>query len=212
MGIKINDIYSRLINRGAVTRLANAMENGSSKNIKFARVSKEWIDFINLNREIAGQKPLSDRQIKAYIGALNKLGNHVGRNKYFKSYREAAQAAYDLVMNSDIEVFAGNIKEKRKDSKNTIVAGRTSQGGTIKSIAIADAPDGGTSLKDITPRRNAEIKNLRKYTEDLNNNNLVGGRKSPTSASNDKSWPGMRSFDARQAVNASIVTQKSKKV
>lgn len=210
--MNIDNIYSKLINRKAVDRLANGMKNGSNKDVKFARVSKEWIDFINLNREIVGQKPLTDRQIKAYIGALNKLGSHVGKNKYFKSYHEAAQAAYDLVMNFDIEVFAGNLKEKRKNSKNTIVAGRTSQGNTIKSIAIADAPDGGTSLKDITPRRNAEIKNLRKYTEDLVNNSLVGGRKSPTSASNDKSLPGMRSFDARQPVNTSIVPQKPKKV
>lgn len=210
--MNIDNIYSKLINRKAVDRLANSMKNGSNKDVRFARVSKEWIDFINLNREMVGQKPLTDRQIKAYIGALNKLGNHVGKNKYFKSYREAAQAAYDLVMNLDIEVFAGNAKEKRKDSKNTIVAGRTSRGETIKSIAIANAPDGGTSLKDITPRQDRTLKNLRTATEDLINNNLVGERRYPTSASSDNSLPGMRSIDARQAVNAPIVTQKSKKV
>lgn len=212
LGEVVDDTYSRLVNRKAVDRLANGMENGSNKDVKFARASKEWIDYVNSNRELAGQNPLTDRQTKAYIGALDKLGAHVGKNDYFKTYREAAQAAYDLVTSRDIEVFAGNTKKGREGSKNTIIAGKTTQGTTTKSIAVADAPDGGTSLKDITPRRDAEIKNLRKYTGDLIDNNLVGGRKSPTSASNDESLPGMRSFDALQVVNKPIVSQNAENV
>ena len=212
LGEVVDDTYSRLVNRKAVDRLANGMENGSNKDVKFARASKEWIDYVNSNRELAGQNPLTDRQTKAYIGALDKLGEHVGENKYFKSYRDAAQAAYDLVTGNKIEVFAGNMSEKRKDSKNTIVAGKTSQGSTTKSIAIANAPDGGTSLKDITPRQDRTLKNLRTATEDLINNNLVGERRYPTSASSDNSLPGMRSIDALQVVNKPIVSQNGENV
>ncbi len=180
------------------------MNGGTKGNTKFVRLTKETLNDINQVRQAQGMNPLTKRQVTAYEGAVNgHLQKHITDGTY-KTTKEAAQAAFNVLTSPDSKTIMADQTGKRSNIKDTLVAQETSDT-RGDSVALADAPDGGTSLKDITPRRNSWIKKESNATQRLLDNNLVGERH-PTSPLTYDSTAG-RSISSRQAVNTNSVSQ-----
>lgn len=153
----VDAMYSILINRGAIDRLAKALENvengtKSKKNITFVRITEEMLEEINIIRELQGQKTLTKRNVTAFSNTINKhLGKHI---REYGSARNVAQMAFYILTSSDVMIVPGD-----DGSKNTILATERSES-RVNSVVLGDSVDGKTSIKSVSPRTKNQIQRL----------------------------------------------------
>ena len=160
LGEVVDDTYSRLVNRKAVDRLANGIENGTDRDIRFARMSKEQLAKNNEIQNARGDQQFTKRQITAYKNAVNdNLNNRYVENPTAMTPRRVAEIAYDSVMNPQSEVLPGK-------GRNTVNVSKYSDNSYNGSV-LGRAQDGGTSLKSIEPRSQKEVGKMRQQKSDL---------------------------------------------
>lgn len=160
LGEVVDDAYSRLVNRRAVDRLANGIENGTDRDIRFARMSKEQLAKNNEIQNARGDQQFTKRQITAYKNAVNdNLNNRYVENPTAMTPRRVAEIAYDSVMNPQSEVLPGK-------GRNTVNVSKYSDNSYNGSV-LGRAQDGGTSLKSIEPRSQKEVGKMRQQKSDL---------------------------------------------
>ena len=160
LGEVVDDAYSRLVNRRAVDRLANGIENGTDRDIRFARMSKEQLAKNNEIQNARGDQQFTKRQITAYKNAVNNnLNNRYSENPTDMTPRRVAEIAYDSVMNPRSEVLPG----KGDNTLNVTRYNDKKYNGSVLGVA----QDGGTSLKSIEPRYENQVKQLRQQKSDL---------------------------------------------
>ena len=160
LGEVVDDAYSKLVNRKAVDRLANGIENGTDRDIRFARMSKEQLAKNNEIQNARGEQPFTKRQVTAYKNAVNNnLNNRYVENPDVMTSRKVAEIAYDSIMNPQSEVLPGK-------GRNTVNVSRYSDDSYNGSV-LGRAQDGGTSLKSIEPRNQKEVGKMRQQKSDL---------------------------------------------
>lgn len=175
----IDKIYISLINRGAVDRLTKALDNVIDgkvveKDIIFARLTEEMLDEINAMRVLQNKKPLTKRNVTAFAGAIN---NHLTKHlKEYKTTRKLAQVAFSVLTSSKTLVLPGDSSD---GSKGTLLVKRN-YSRFADSVTLGDADNGKTSLKNISPRAEKQIKNLSKERNILKRR-LGRGENYPTS-------------------------------
>lgn len=159
-GEVVDDTYSKLVNRKAVDRLANGIENGTDRDIRFARMSKEQLAKNNEIQNARGDQQFTKRQITAYKNAVNNnLNNRYSENPTDMTPRRVAEIAYDSVMSPRSEVLPG----KGDNTLNVTRYNDKKYNGSVLGVA----QDGGTSLKSIEPRYENQVKQLRQQKSDL---------------------------------------------
>lgn len=157
---KIDNTRSQVINRNAVDRLASAIESGDDQIVKFARLDKEMLSDINNVRKAEGKGPLTNRQAKATINAVNNhLAKHVDE---FGSSREVAQAAFDTLTGR------GSIAVPAK-LNNTMILDTNE--GPSSSVVL----DESTGIRSISPRTKNQTKKYVQNRDSILNSSLEGG-------------------------------------
>lgn len=206
---KVDEVYTKAINTNAVNRLekslTEAMNGGTKGDTKFVRPTKETLNDINQVRQAQGMNPLTKRQVTAYEGAVNgHLTKHIKQGHY-KNSREAAQAAFDILTSPDGKILKTDQSGIRHNTKNTLVA-LDQDGVRSDSVSIANASDGGTSLKDITPRTTNWVNKQNKATNSMLQKSSQVGDSSPTSLPTYDSVAGP-SISGRLTANTNSVSQ-----
>lgn len=156
----LDNMYSNAVNKNAVNRLAQGIEQRTDGNIKFARVSKETLADINSIRQASGLDPLTQRQVTAYKNAVNNnLNNRYLENPSVMTPNKVAQMAFDSLTSISSEALPGN-------GGNTINVAPYNEK-KYNGAVIGLAEDGGTSLKSIEPRSANKVNTLRQQKNDL---------------------------------------------
>lgn len=213
---KADEIYTKVVNRGAIKRLARAIEQGADGNIKFVRLSKQMLADINEVRTARGLEPLTQRQVIAYQNAINNnLNNRYKENPEVMTPTRIAEIAFNSLTNSEAEVLPG----KGNNTVNVAPYKDNKYSGTVLGLA----QDGGTSLKSIEPRTGREVEKMRQEKNDLlsqhgspltasqeggvTQSRIANSNDSATSLVNRRA----DSPDTPLGVLGSIITQNSKK-
>ena len=198
----VDNTRTNMINRNAVDRLVDGIENGANGDIKFVRISQDLIDDINSTRVAQGFEPLTDRQVKAYMNTVN---NHLSqRVDEGMDAREVAQIAYNALTNQNATSSAMDLS---KGESNIVFAlddkGRYNQA----AIGRADS-DGGTSLKTIIPNAtDTQIKRILQTKEDILGSQA--GVANPASLSDE---PSARATISSRQTTGSVIPQVEQNV
>ena len=178
VGNVVDNLRTGLVNRKAVNRLANGIENGATDDIKFVRISQDLVNDINNTRVRQGFDPLTDRQVKAYMDTVNNhLSKRVGEGM---TPQEVAEIAYNALTNPQATAGAMDLA---KGESNMVFA--QDDKGRYNQAAIGKArTDDGTSLKTVIPdATESQIKRILQTKEDVLNSPV--GVASPTSLSDE---------------------------
>ncbi|MBQ3353292.1 hypothetical protein IJG89_03050 [Candidatus Saccharibacteria bacterium] len=151
----VDKMYTALINKGAIDRLTRALDNAitnqnRSRNVTFTRITREMLDEINLIRQLQGKTLLTNRNIIAFASAINDhLIKHI---EEYGSAKRVATAAFDVLTNSNTLVLPGN-----NESKNTLLVKKNTNN-FADSVTIGNTKAGETSLKNISPRSERQVR------------------------------------------------------
>jgi hypothetical protein len=198
----VDNLRTSIVNRNAVNRLADAIENGTNGDIRFARISQDLMDDINSTRVAQGFEPLTDRQVKAYMNTVN---NHLSkRTSEGMDANEVAQIAFNALTSSDATAGAMDLNK----GESNLVFAKDEQGRYNQAAVGRADSDGGTSLKTIIPNAtDSQIKRILQNKEDILNSRA--GVANPASLSEEPS--ARATISGRQATD-SIISQNDQNV
>ena len=148
----LDDTYTQAVNRNAVERLSNALDeavNGGAKgNTKFVRISNDLLDEFNNIRNANGLEPLSRRQVTAYENAINE--NLINRVREGMSTNDVAQMAFNALTSDNSKAVPGYYE-------NQVAVSTPGMVNDYDGVVIGRTSNGDTSLKSIEPRTNSQI-------------------------------------------------------
>ena len=191
-------------NVGAPERLAKALRNGADGDISFMRMPNRLLGEVNAIRQNIGQNPLKTNEITAYKNAVN---NHLNKRVLEgMSPETVAHIAADSFINPYSKALpVDNNGTYDRNHIQMAVSGNTD--GKYNTTTFSQFGD-KISLKNITPRKSAEIKNLLQRREEILNGSSDGGAGVVPSSTNVGGAP----FSAGRTTYANSIAQNPQKV
>ena len=158
-------------NVGAPERLAKALRNGADGDVSFMRMPNRLLGEVNTIRQNIGQNPLKTNEITAYKNAVN---NHLNKRVLEgMSPETVAHIAADSFINPYSKALP--VENNGAYDRNHIqMAVSGNPDGKYNTTTFSQFGD-NISLKNITPRKSAEIKNLLQRREEILNGSSDGG-------------------------------------
>lgn len=158
-------------NIGAPERLAKALRNGADGDVSFMRMPNRLLGEVNTIRQNIGQNPLKTNEITAYKNAVN---NHLNKRVLEgMSPETVAHIAADSFINPYSKALPVD-NNGAYDRNHIQMAVSGNPDGKYNTTTFSQFGD-NISLKNITPRKSAEIKNLLQRREEILNGSSDGG-------------------------------------
>lgn len=158
-------------NIGAPERLAKALRNGADGDVSFMRMPNRLLGEVNTIRQNIGQNPLKTNEITAYKNAVN---NHLNKRVLEgMSPETAAHIAADSFINPYSKALPVD-NNGAYDRNHIQMAAGGNHAGKYNTTTFSQFGD-NISLKNITPRKSAEIKNLLQRREEILSGSSDGG-------------------------------------
>ena len=191
-------------NVGAPERLAKALRNGADGDISFMRMPNRLLGEVNAIRQNIGQNPLKTNEITAYKNAVN---NHLNKRVLEgMSPETVAHIASDSFINPYSKALPVD-NNGTYDRNHIQMAVSGNPDGKYNTTTFSQFGD-KISLKNITPRKSAEIKNLLQRREEILNGSSDGGAGVVPSSTNVGGAP----FSAGRTTYANSIAQNPQKV
>ena len=191
-------------NVGAPERLSKALRNGADGDVSFMRMPNRLLGEVNTIRQNIGQNPLKTNEITAYKNAVN---NHL--NKRVLEGMSPETAAY-IAADSFINPYSKALPVDNNgayDRNHIQMAAGGNHAGKYNTTTFSQFGD-NISLKNITPRKSAEIKNLLQRREEILSGSSDGGAGVVPSSTNVGGAP----FSAGRATYTNNIAQNGQKV
>ena len=195
-------------NTGAVERLAQGLKYGTDKDISFLRMRPELLDQVNAIRKTRGLNPYKDNTVTAYTNAVN---NHLNKrvNEGMSPERVAYMAA-DSLMSPESQAYGGTTSRGGYNRDHINIVASPGETGRYNTATIADF-NGNISLKNISPRREGEIKNLSQQREEISRASDGGANVVPSSTNSD-SYVGGAPVSAGRSSDGANIAQEAQNV
>ena len=195
-------------NTGAVERLAQGLKYGTDKDISFLRMRPELLDQANVIRKTRGLNPYKDNTVTAYTNAVN---NHLNKrvNEGMSPERVAYMAA-DSLMSPESQAYGGTTSRGGYNRDHINIVASPGETGRYNTATIADF-NGNISLKNISPRREGEIKNLSQQREEISRASDGGANVVPSSTNSD-SYVGGAPVSAGRSPDGANIAQEAQNV
>lgn len=191
-------------NIGAPERLAKALRNGADGDVSFMRMPNRLLGEVNTIRQNIGQNPLETNEITAYKNAVN---NHLNKRVLEgMSPETAAHIAADSFINPYSKALPVD-NNGAYDRNHIQMAAGGNHAGKYNTTTFSQFGD-NISLKNITPRKSAEIKNLLQRREEILNGSSDGGAGVVPSSTDVGGAP----FSAGRATYTNNIAQNDQKV
>ena len=191
-------------NIGAPERLAKALRNGADSDVSFMRMPNRLLGEVNTIRENIGQNPLKTNEITAYKNAVN---NHLNKRVLEgMSPETVAHIAADSFINPYSKALPVD-NNGAYDRNHIQMAVGENHAGKYNTTTFSQFGD-NISLKNITPRKSAEIKNLLQRREEILNGSSDGGAGVVPSSTNVGGAP----FSAGRTTYTDSISQNTQKV
>ena len=191
-------------NVGAPERLAKALRNGADGDVSFMRMPNRLLNEVNTIRQNIGQNPLKTNEITAYKNAVN---NHLNKRVIEgMSPETVAHIAADSFINPYSKALPVD-NNGTYDRNHIQMAAGGNHAGKYNTTTFSQFGD-NISLKNITPRKSAEIKNLLQRREEILSGSSDGGAGVVPSSTNVSGAP----FSAGRATYTNNIAQNAQKV
>lgn len=191
-------------NVGAPERLAKALRNGADGDVSFMRMPNQLLGEVNAIRQNIGQTPLKTNEITAYKNAVN---NHLNKRVLEgMSPETVAHIAADSFINPYSKALPVD-NNGAYDRSHIQMAVSGNLDGKYNTTTFSQFGD-NISLKNITPRKSAEIKNLLQRREEILNSSSDGGAGVVPSSTDVGGAP----FSAGRTTYADNIAQKDQKI
>lgn len=191
-------------NVGAPERLAKALRNGADGDVSFMRMPNRLLNEVNTIRQNIGQNPLKTNEITAYKNAVN---NHLNKRVIEgMSPETVAHIAADSFINPYSKALPVD-NNGTYDRNHIQMAAGGNHAGKYNTTTFSQFGD-NISLKNITPRKSAEIKNLLQRREEILSGSSDGGAGVVPSSTNVGGAP----FSAGRATYTNNIAQNAQKV
>ena len=195
-------------NTGAVERLAQGLKYGTDKDISFLRMRPELLDQANVIRKTRGLNPYKDNTVTAYKNAVN---NHLNKRvNEGMSPERAAYMAADSLISPESQAYGGTTSRSGYNRDHINIVASPGETGRYNTATIADF-NGNISLKNISPRREGEIKNLSQQREEISRASDGGANVVPSSTNSD-SYVGGAPVSAGRSSDGTNITQEAQNV
>lgn len=195
-------------NTGAVERLAQGLKYGTDKDISFLRMRPELLDQVNAIRKTRGLNPYKDNTVTAYKNAVN---NHLNKRvNEGMSPERAAYMAADSLMSPESQAYGGTTSRSGYNRDHINIVASPGETGRYNTATIADF-NGNISLKNISPRREGEIKNLSQQREEISKASDGGANVVPSSTNSD-SYVGGAPVSAGRSPDGANIAQEVQNV
>jgi len=195
-------------NTGAVERLAQGLKYGTDKDISFLRMRPELLDQVNAIRKTRGLNPYKDNTVTAYKNAVN---NHLNKRvNEGMSPERAAYMAADSLMSPESQAYGGTTSRSGYNRDHINIVASPGETGRYNTATIADF-NGNISLKNISPRREGEIKNLSQQREEISRASDGGANVVPSSTNSD-SYVGGAPVSAGRSSDGANIAQEAQNV
>lgn len=191
-------------NIGAPERLAKALRNGADGDVSFMRMPNRLLGEVNTIRQNIGQNPLETNEITAYKNAVN---NHLNKRVLEgMSPETVAHIAADSFINPYSKALPVD-NNGTYDRNHIQMAAGGNHAGKYNTTTFSQFGD-NISLKNITPRKSAEIKNLLQRREEILSGSSDGGAGVVPSSTDVGGAP----FSAGRATYTNNIAQNGQKV
>lgn len=191
-------------NIGASERLAKALRNGADGDVSFMRMPNRLLGEVNAIRQNIGQNSLKTNEITAYKNAVN---NHLNKRVLEgMSPETVAHIAADSFINPYSKALPVD-NNGAYDRNHIQMAVSGNHAGKYNTTTFSQFGD-NISLKNITPRKSAEIKNLLQRREEILNGSSDGGAGVVPSSTNVGGAP----FSAGRATYTDNIAQNARNV
>ena len=191
-------------NIGAPERLAKALRNGADGDVSFMRMPNRLLGEVNTIRQNIGQNPLKTNEITAYKNAVN---NHLNKRVLEgMSPETVAHIAADSFINPYSKALPVD-NNGTYDRNHIQMAAGGNHAGKYNTTTFSQFGD-NISLKNITPRKSAEIKNLLQRREEILSGSSDGGAGVVPSSTNVGGAP----FSAGRATYTNNIAQNTQNV
>lgn len=191
-------------NVGAPERLAKVLRNGADGDVSFMRMPNRLLGEVNTIRQNIGQNPLKTNEITAYKNAVN---NHLNKRVLEgMSPETVTHIAADSFINPYSKALPVD-NNGTYDRNHIQMAVSGNPDGKYNTTTFSQFGD-NISLKNITPRKSAEIKNLLQRREEILNGSSDGGAGVVPSSTNVGGAP----FSAGRTTYADSIAQNTQKV
>ena len=191
-------------NVGAPERLAKALRNGADGDVSFMRMPNRLLGEVNTIRQNIGQNPLKTNEITAYKNAVN---NHLNKRVLEgMSPETVAHIAADSFINPYSKALPVD-NNGAYDRNHIQMAVGGNPDGKYNTTTFSQFGD-NISLKNITPRKSAEIKNLLQRREEILNSSSDGGASVVPSSTDVGGAP----FSAGRTTYTDSISQNIQKV
>ena len=191
-------------NIGAPERLAKVLRNGADGDVSFMRMPNRLLGEVNTIRQNIGQNPLKTNEITAYKNAVN---NHLNKRVIEgMSPETVAHIAADSFINPYSKALPVD-NNGTYDRNHIQMAAGGNHAGKYNTTTFSQFGD-NISLKNITPRKSAEIKNLLQRREEILSGSSDGGAGVVPSSTNVGGAP----FSAGRATYTNNIAQNAQKV
>ena len=191
-------------NIGAPERLAKALRNGADGDVSFMRMPNRLLGEVNTIRQNIGQNPLKTNEITAYKNAVN---NHLNKRVLEgMSPETVAHIAADSFINPYSKALPVD-NNGTYDRNHIQMAAGGNHAGKYNTTTFSQFGD-NISLKNITPRKSAEIKNLLQRREEILSGSSDGGAGVVPSSTNVGGAP----FSAGRATYTNNIAQNPQNV
>ena len=195
-------------NTGAVERLAQGLKYGTDKDISFLRMRPELLDQANVIRKTRGLNPYKDNTVTAYKNAVN---NHLNKRvNEGMSPERAAYMAADSLISPESQAYGGTTSRSGYNRNHINIVASPGETGRYNTATIADF-NGNISLKNISPRREGEIKNLSQQREEISKASDGGANVVPSSTNSD-SYVGGAPVSAGRSSDSANIAQEAQNV
>lgn len=195
-------------NTGAVERLAQGLKYGTDKDISFLRMRPELLDQVNAIRKTRGLNPYKDNTVTAYKNAVN---NHLNKRvNEGMSPERAAYMAADSLISPESQAYGGTTSRSGYNRDHINIVASPGETGRYNTATIADF-NGNISLKNISPRREGEIKNLSQQREEISRASDGGANVVPSSTNSD-SYVGGAPVSAGRSSDGANIAQEAQNV
>ena len=195
-------------NTGAVERLAQGLKYGTDKDISFLRMRPELLDQANVIRKTRGLNPYKDNTVTAYKNAVN---NHLNKRvNEGMSPERAAYMAADSLISPESQAYGGTTSRSGYNRDHINIVASPGETGRYNTATIADF-NGNISLKNISPRREGEIKNLSQQREEISRASDGGANVVPSSTNSD-SYVGGAPVSAGRSSDGANIAQEAQNV
>ncbi len=195
-------------NTGAVERLAQGLKYGTDKDISFLRMRPELLDQVNAIRKTRGLNPYKDNTVTAYKNAVN---NHLNKRvNEGMSPERAAYMAADSLISPESQAYGGTTSRSGYNRDHINIVASPGETGRYNTATIADF-NGNISLKNISQRREGEIKNLSQQREEISKASDGGANVVPSSTNSD-SYVGGAPVSAGRSSDGANIAQEAQNV